>query len=257
MGSGAAGKEAVEDGKVGKTSAVLFDLYETLITEFVPAWRPRPSMAERLGTDADAYAAAWRRHQTGRFRGEYPDYPSVLRAVCRTLGLPSDESLIERLHEERLAEKAAPFARVEGEILRMLERLREKGVLLGVVSNCAPEEVAAWHGCALAPYFDAVVFSCQVGACKPEPGIYRLACERLGVPVEEAVFIGDGGSDELAGAARAGLRPYWATWFLDRWPAWKRSEAQRLRSAPYPRLHTPNDLLKIVPSDGGEDATSG
>ena len=37
----------------------------------------------------------------------------------------------------------------------------------------------------------------------------------------EAVFVGDSGHeamDELDGAMRVGLRPFWATWFLDRWP---------------------------------------
>jgi putative hydrolase of the HAD superfamily len=41
---------------------------------------------------------------------------------------------------------------------------------------------------------------------KPDPRIYRLACEELGVEPEEAMFVGDGANDELAGAERVGMR---------------------------------------------------
>ncbi|HEY8030652.1 MAG TPA: HAD family hydrolase, partial [Gaiellaceae bacterium] len=49
-------------------------------------------------------------------------------------------------------------------------------------------------------------FSSAVGLRKPDPQIYRLACERLGVEPHESVFVGDGGNDELAGAERVGMR---------------------------------------------------
>jgi FMN phosphatase YigB (HAD superfamily) len=57
------------------------------------------------------------------------------------------------------------------------------------------------------------VFSYAVGFVKPEPGIYLEAAQRLGVDPVNAVFIGDGGDDELAGAERAGLQAAQATWF--------------------------------------------
>lgn len=225
---------------------VLFDLYETLITEFVPDWSPRPSTAERLGVDETAFAAAWRAHQPGRMRGVYPDYPAALHAICQTLGHAGDATLIEQLHQERLEDKAAPFACVAPEILDLLEQLRRQELTLGVVSNCAPEEVTAWSTCQLAPHFDVTLFSYQVGACKPAPAIYLLACRRLGLAPAEVAFIGDGGSDELVGAAEAGLTAYWATWFLDFWPAWKRSADARRRATHYPRLQAPHDVLGLV-----------
>jgi putative hydrolase of the HAD superfamily len=36
--------------------------------------------------------------------------------------------------------------------------------------------------------------------------IYRLACQELGVEPNEAMFVGDGANDELAGAERVGMR---------------------------------------------------
>ena len=63
-----------------------------------------------------------------------------------------------------------------------------------------------------------MVWSFAVGKAKPEPAIYELACERLAVAPANAVFVGDGSFGELAGAAEAGLRPIWASWFITRWP---------------------------------------
>jgi putative hydrolase of the HAD superfamily len=40
---------------------------------------------------------------------------------------------------------------------------------------------------------------------KPDPRIYRLALDQLGVEPEQAVFVGDGANDELAGAERVGM----------------------------------------------------
>ena len=58
----------------------------------------------------------------------------------------------------------------------------------------------AFHG-----LFDAEVFSAAVGLRKPDPRIYRLALELLHVEPAEAVFVGDGANDELAGAERVGM----------------------------------------------------
>jgi len=46
-----------------------------------------------------------------------------------------------------------------------------------------------------------------------EPRIYSEGLRRVGVDPAEALFVGDGGDDELLGAERAGLRAAQATWF--------------------------------------------
>ena len=51
---------------------------------------------------------------------------------------------------------------------------------------------------------------------KPGPAIYLLAAGRMGARPEDCVFVGDGGSDELAGAKAAGMRTAQARWFLRR-----------------------------------------
>jgi putative hydrolase of the HAD superfamily len=75
-----------------------------------------------------------------------------------------------------------------------------------VISVCSGDVEELWDETEIAPHVDDVVLSCAVGLSKPDPRIYRLACERLDVRPEECLFVGDGANDELAGAQRVGMR---------------------------------------------------
>ena len=54
----------------------------------------------------------------------------------------------------------------------------------------------------------------------PNPAIYRIAAERLGVAPAEFVFVGDGADGELAGAAAVGLSILRTTEHNDTDPSW-------------------------------------
>jgi HAD superfamily hydrolase (TIGR01509 family) len=201
-------------------------------------------MAARLGVDEDAFRALWHAQLYARNSGALPDYRAALFEACRTLGVEPDSATVGAIYAQRLTEHAAIVTHVEPMILQTLAALQERGVPFGLVSNCEATEVTAWAESPLAPFFSAPVFSWQVGYAKPDRDIYDLACARLGVAQAEALFVGDGGSDELAGAACAGLTPYQARWFLDRYPE------PRRRDQPYPILHAPSEVLALV---AGED----
>lgn len=204
--------------------AVVFDLYETLLTEFAPDWHPAKTPAERLGVPSDVFDGVWRSRKAARMTRAV-DYGDVLREACLAAGLTMDagiETVIADLHSERLETKAKPLVAIERPVLDSLRELRAMGLRLGLISNCSVEEVAAWDESPLAPLFDDVVFSYRVGCAKPDPAIYLRSCHALKVSPEQSAFVGDGGSDELAGAARVGMRPYRARWFVDRWPADRR-----------------------------------
>ena len=225
--------------------AVFFDLYETMVTELDPHWKPLPTTAERLGLRQERFTAEWRARQQKRMAGAYADYRSVLREIGSATDHPVDEALIERLYAERLAAKAAPFAHVEDDIIHALEAIRRLGVKLGLISNCTAEEVASWECSTLRALFDDSVLSYQVGYTKPAIAIYHLACRRLDVQPERSIFVGDGGSDELWGATSAGMAAYKAAWFLSRWPAWK-AAGHPQEQAGYPVLQTPAELVAVV-----------
>jgi putative hydrolase of the HAD superfamily len=81
------------------------------------------------------------------------------------------------------------------------------------------EDVVGWPGCPLSAHFTCAKFSFETGLVKPDPRIYLDDVEQSAVKPEEALFIGDGGDDELAGARSAGLRAAQAGWFVSGVPA--------------------------------------
>jgi HAD superfamily hydrolase (TIGR01509 family) len=221
--------------------AVLFDLYETLISEYADGKRKSlrdGSALERLGIPAEAWRKHWGERWQRRMDGTFPDFPSVVRDIAAALELHIGEEAIETYHRHRIAEKALAFRDISGEIMELLTKLRKRGVKLGLVSNCAPEEVTAWPDCPLVPLFDTVLLSYEVRLAKPDARIYELACSRLGIEPGEALFVGDGGSDELYGARRCGLTAYHAVWFIP--------ESMKGRFPDVPKLTEPAELLELV-----------
>lgn len=196
--------------------AVYFDLFETLISEFADGQRISKrhyDYMELLGIEWKDFKAEWGSRQQKRMTGELPNFPAVIEDILRKRGLPPRDESVRQLLEERVKEKVLPFLHIRPDIVAMLEKLRQQGMRLGLISNCTEEEVTYWEKSELAPYFDDVIFSYKVGLAKPDPRIYRLGCERLSVAPEEALFVGDGGSDELNGAFGAGLHVVHAVWF--------------------------------------------
>ena len=87
--------------------------------------------------------------------------------------------------------------------VEVLRRLPELGVRTAVVSNIAFDFRPAFA--AIGAHADEFVLSFEVGAVKPDPRIFEIALERLGVDANEAVMVGD--SEEADGGARGtGLR---------------------------------------------------
>lgn len=86
----------------------------------------------------------------------------------------------------------------------------------------------------LLPYFDTVVSSAVVGYRKPNPVIFDLACERMGVRAEACVHVGDRPDADGDGARAAGVRPV----IIDRHDA----EA----GCGYERMVALTDLLELL-----------
>lgn len=233
--------------------AVVFDLYETLVTELDPNWKPGSSLGDSLGVDRRAFANAWRATFVRRMSGEIPDLPSALHEIGDMLGCRLDDALVHQVTQRRVAEHRPPLLQVREDIQSMLRRLRAAGIRLGLISNVSPEEVTAWAESPLQPFFDTAIFSYRVGLVKPDGRIYELACTQLGVSPVDALYVGDGGSDELRGAEAVGLAPYWATWFLSQWPEWETSPVGRQNAGRFPRLDAPQQLVALI-AGGREQA---
>jgi putative hydrolase of the HAD superfamily len=109
------------------------------------------------------------------------------------LGVADSEGLIERL-----------FAGLQPDD-RMIAAVRaahDAGAKTGLISN-------SWglgiYERAPVDMFDAAIISGDVGLHKPQPDIYLLACERLGVEPADAVFVDDL-RENCAGAEAVGMR---------------------------------------------------
>jgi putative hydrolase of the HAD superfamily len=79
--------------------------------------------------------------------------------------------------------------RPDEEMLAVLRRARAAGVRTGLISNSMG--AGRYDRDSFPELFDGVVISGEVGVHKPQPEIYRLGCERVGLPPVECVFVDD------------------------------------------------------------------
>ncbi|MFC4057086.1 HAD family hydrolase [Planomonospora corallina] len=89
-----------------------------------------------------------------------------------------------------------------------LTALRATGLRVGVLSDCTVELAESWPSLPLSGLVDAAVLSCEAGRRKPDPELFRLIAQRLGVAPQECLYIGDGGGRELTGASACGMRAF-------------------------------------------------
>lgn len=197
--------------------AVIFDLFETLVTELNTSVRRASSLASELGVDAMAYKREWRLRRPEVVLGRCT-LRDALTQIASELGRVADETVLDQLRAERIAQKAGVLSSVEPEILATLSELRRRGLKLGLITNSFAEDVHGWEQSPLCASFDATIFSCVAGLVKPNPAIYVAALKDLGVTPQRALFVGDGGDDELSGAGRVGLVTARALWFASQWP---------------------------------------
>ena len=87
-----------------------------------------------------------------------------------------------------------------------MQQLDDLGYKLGLVSNGkTPFQERNFYALGIQQYFSTVIVSDAVGLRKPDPAIFYLDCEKLGVEVERCVFVGDNKQVDIEGAMQAGL----------------------------------------------------
>ena len=237
--------------------AVLFDLFETLVSHFDAAWRPpKRSKAQRLGLAEEFFRTHWTSFERDWERGTIAHYEEALAGLCRHAGVQPDDAVLAEMRQQYTSYLArTAFALPDPRVVEMLQALRMAGLRLAVVTNANNLDTAPWKTHGLARFFDAFIASHEVGLLKPDRRIYELACRHLQVEPADVVFVGDGGSDELRGAKDAGIEPLWCTWFLDRWPEgirpggfpgddWR--QRARVSTAPFRRLERPEQLIATI-----------
>jgi putative hydrolase of the HAD superfamily len=86
-----------------------------------------------------------------------------------------------------------------------LKLARESGLRIAVISNSNGSVRSILESLRLTQYLEFVIDSFEVGVEKPDPHIFRIALQEMGVQPEEAVYVGDIYSVDVLGARAAGL----------------------------------------------------
>jgi putative hydrolase of the HAD superfamily len=125
--------------------------------------------------------------------------------VCGALKLEPDASCISQAAAMRVDFMRRGLS-PRPDALPTLRALRDAGVRIGLVSNCIPDVPLLWAATPFADLIDVPIFSAAVRLAKPDPRIFHLACDELGVAPDEAMFVADGEGGELSGAASIGMQ---------------------------------------------------
>ena len=192
-----------------EAKAVVFDLFGTLLSPFDDkGWADtRIRMAACVELDPETFDREWTGYMKRlRYSGAFPSIREEIRHLCeRNDGSPSEEGLDEatKLRHEFTRGSLVPRPGAKA----TLERLKEMGLLTGLISDCSTEVPEMWKEIPFHSLIDVIIFSCDTGFTKPDARIYRIAIEKLGVEPGQCLYVGDGFSDELTGARDFGMRP--------------------------------------------------
>ena len=125
----------------------------------------------------------WHLLETGRMSLEEFHERLVIRSE-EALGRPLDLGIYAQFLREL-------GVGVHWMMVHRVRELRAEGYRTAILTNNVREWGRYWKESIPLDLFDLVVDSCDVGLRKPEPAIFRLTCERLGVAPEAAVFLDD------------------------------------------------------------------
>jgi HAD superfamily hydrolase (TIGR01549 family) len=104
---------------------------------------------------------------------------------------------------------AANVASLYNDVVPTLQRLREDGFKLAIVSNWDTPLDPLMERLGIAKYFDVITAShdTRVRSAKPDPHIFEYTLKAVGVSAEETVHVGDTYEADIVGAREVGIRP--------------------------------------------------
>jgi HAD superfamily hydrolase (TIGR01549 family) len=183
--------------------AILFDLDDTLY-DLRSYWRGRLHGAL---DDVLARHPDFDRNQLVRIAIAQKIYIDKFPDFLRSQGV-TDEELIAAAHDTFGRDWFARLTLYE-DAPHTLEALRPRYKLGLVTNGPSRTQRPKIEQFRLIEYLDLLVVSEEVGVAKPDPAIFRIALEQLGVEAHEALFVGDSPEFDLRGAAAAGLPFVW------------------------------------------------
>lgn len=177
-----------------RPKAIIFDLLTALMDSWTLWDKSTPSGTKEEGL-------RWRKRylELTFGRGAYVPYADLVHASARESGLPV--SAAEKLLQDW--EQLKPWPETND----VLDKLRDRGYKLGVVTNCSKQlgHAAAhfWNGT-----WDAVVTAEESGYYKPVDKAYQAALTAFGLDAGDVLFVA-GSAGDVEGATKAGMRVIW------------------------------------------------
>ena len=192
--------------------ACVFDAYGTLLDVRSATAR----LAHELDGKAEQVGTLWRQRQLEytwlrSLMQRHGDFWAVTRDALDhafgALGLRDDDDLKNRLMDAYLSLDAYP------DVAPALAELRRAGMRTAILSNGTPAMLKAGvRSAGIGDSLDAVLSVEDVGIFKPDPSVYQLACDRLGLERDRICFVSSNGWD-VAGAATFGFQTVWLNRF--------------------------------------------
>jgi 2-haloacid dehalogenase len=192
--------------------ACVFDAYGTLLDVRSATAR----LAHELDGKAEQVGTLWRQRQLEytwlrSLMQRHGDFWAVTRDALDhafgALGLRDDDELKSRLMDAYLSLDAYP------DVAPALAELRRAGMRTAILSNGTPAMLKAGvRSAGIGDSLDAVLSVEGVGIFKPDPSVYQLACDRLGLERDRICFVSSNGWD-VAGAATFGFQTVWLNRF--------------------------------------------
>ena len=208
---------------MGSYTTVFFDAANTLLYPFPSVGTLYAEVAARYGISTTAtevqtaFRHAWGQIQPQaqadpvRYGVNEPDgrrfWHSLVHQTFAQISLPDN---FDTFFDELYHLFAQPDAyRLFPESLEVLQQLQQRNYRLGVISNWDNRLTRILDGLGLTSYLQHVSISAVVGWEKPHREIFQQALNAMGTAPHQALHIGDSLSEDIQGAAQAGLQPLW------------------------------------------------
>ncbi|MGA7173649.1 MAG: HAD family hydrolase [Candidatus Dormiibacterota bacterium] len=187
---------------------VVFDLFGTLVEGWGQQTGARKSaeIAEILGVPPPAFQALMETTYTLRANGQLGAPAEMMRRLSAMAGVEPPEAALEQAAVHRMEQFRAVLQEPRPGVTALLKELRERNFRIGLISDCSGETPLIWAQLQWSMPIAAAVFSWCEGVRKPNLLLYQRVSELLQLAPSECLYVGDGGSQELSGAERSGMR---------------------------------------------------
>ncbi len=187
----------------GPVRGILLDSGDTLVRPIGERWWPPLPLRRRLsdgtipGLQPDRLDRALQEarqyleehHHLATEDEEREQFRTCCQILFEHLDLTSSQDqLVDALANETVDE---PEFEPYPDTPIVLERLHQRAIPLGIISNAWPSLESKYRRLGLRKYFKAFVVSAQVGCCKPDEAIYQQAIDEMGLPPEDLLFVDD------------------------------------------------------------------